>query len=338
MDLASLAKQTPEQRTWIEIAFATRTRAPSTKREYERDLRRFLRWGGGYSMLSDDGARFILSATYHTIELYHEWLKKQPGTQPRSCVAGEQYIAARLANSSIERYLASLSRIYARLARVGLIDKNPVCLADLELDSPHKGRKRPREYILPQGVEALFEVCEQVEPKTLQLRDKAFLEILFGAGLRLQEISNLKVQNFAPMITNDGLVKGLWIISPKGRVDRHQPIPDNVAVAIEQYLEHRRKIVRVEPHHKLLGGKRGRGDLTLNSLYLRFKALAAMAGIPQASPHSARHTAISNLYKHTKDIVVAQQFAGHKDVSTTIQYLHLSDNAVGQAVKGFKYR
>lgn len=338
MEVVSLQKQSIEQRTWIEIAFALRMKARSTKREYERDLKRFLRWGGGYVLFSDDGARFLLATNYHTIEAYHEWLKRQPGVQPRSCVAGDTYKIPPLANSSIERYLSSLSKIFGRLARVGLIDKNPICLSDLELESPNKNRRRAREYISKQQVDSLFAACETIESEILRLRDIAFLEILFGGGLRLQEISNLKVSNLSSMVAPCGTIKGVWIVSPKGKIDRYQPLPDRVLEAIERYLAYRKSITKVSLSDQLLGGKRGSASLTLNSLYLRFKTIAKMAGIPHASPHSARHTAISNLYTATKDIALVQKFAGHKDVTTTMQYLHLQDDPVARAMKVFKYR
>lgn len=313
---------TTEERVWIEIAFALRSKARTTQRDYERDLRRFLRWGGGYLPLSDDGARFLLSTTHHTIELYHEWLKKQPGTRPRDARAGALYVMPCLAHSSIERYIVSLARTFQRLVRTGLMDKNPVNLGDLELTSGKKDRKRPTEYISDVDVIKIFNAIEREPNSIVRQRDRAFLEILFGGGLRLKEVVNLKVGNFTQKITPDGALNGVWIVSPKGKIDRFQPLPAHSIEAIQAYLTTRRVYVDIKPETPLIGSRGGlKGGLTENALYLRFKKLTEHAGLVNVSPHSARRTAISNIYYESKDLRIAQIFAGHKSIATTQEYL-----------------
>lgn len=179
---------------------------------------------------------------------------------------------------------------------------------------------------LPQASKRLPEVLTQEEAKQLLTvaednpRDYAVLTTFLYAGLRKSELINLRISdiNF-----EEGI---LTVKSGKGDKDRKVPLHNDVVSAIRRYLEYRIKN-KLIPIHKenadLLFLGYQRRNISLSIVERIVKEYCARAGITKRiSPHTLRHTALSQLYKATKDIRFVQQIAGHARIATTEIYVH----------------
>ena len=317
---------------WTEIDKAIGKLAKATQSTYRKDFERFLRWGG-HEFYSQEGARWIVKCDSCVVEAYHEWLKSLPGDPTRRDLkAGDVVVVEGLASSTICRYLSSLTRIFNRLAHKGVIDKNPVSLKELAPECAGRRMKRPTEYLSKEEVKAIFDLT--LGSEVIALRDKAYLSILFGGGLRLKECVSLKVEDFT-QIGEMGTTPcmGLRIKASKGKPDDYAPLPMWAVRHIEEYLKYRSRIGNISPQDPLLSAyATGTKAWTPNGAYRRFKTFARMIGKPNAHPHSARKSAITSFYDSTKDIILTQTYARHTSISTTQRYIATTKGKVSAAL------
>jgi tyrosine recombinase XerC len=216
-----------------------------------------------------------------------------------------------LERASIGRKLAALRTFFRFLLREGLIAKNPARL----VSTPRLDRKLPPR-MEESEVESLLDLPDRTTP--LGRRDRAMLELLYGAGLRVGELVALD------RATCD-LEARLLRVQGKGAKERIVPFGEPAEDAIREYLRDRRALVAVGPGTDALFLNHRGGRLTARSLrrildrYLKLAALRS--GL---SPHSLRHAFATHLLERGCDLRSIQELLGHESLSTTQKYTQLS--------------
>jgi integrase/recombinase XerD len=186
------------------------------------------------------------------------------------------------------------------------------------IESPRLSSRLPR-ILKPEETAALLEAVETDTP--LGLRDRAMLEVLYGAGLRVSELVHL------PLSALDARA-GLLQVTGKGGKERVVPLGGAALSAVGTYLaEGRDSLLGSSPDstHALFLTRRGTG-MTRQNFFALIRKLAVRAGIPRerVSPHVLRHAFATDLLDGGADLRSIQSMLGHSDLSTTQIYTHVS--------------
>ncbi len=223
------------------------------------------------------------------------------------------------AKSSIARRLASLRSFFRFGQREGWVSQNPA----RALRNPRKGRSLPH-FLSTEEVAQLL--AAPPANTRMGLRDRAILETLYSAGLRVSELVGL----------NDGdldLPEGLIRVRGKGRRERLAPLGSYAIRALRQWL-------RVRPLHPHLSPgpeapvfvNRFGQRLTTRSVGRMLEKYLRQTGLDQrTSPHTLRHSFATHLLDQGADIRSVQELLGHKSLSTTQIYTHVSASALRAA-------
>lgn len=323
---------------WDSIEGSLRKLSSSTRRTYKADFVRFLKWGG-YDYYSADGAAWIKSLDSSDIDNYHEHLKTLPGISTRRDLkAGDIMKVEPLAPATIGRYLASISKIFGKLQRLGIIERNPVDFSDLNVEAPGRRMKRPTEYLSMNEIKSMLEV-EIGYGCMARARDRAMISILGGGGLRLKEACSLTIGDYQVIgQDNQGQeIKALRIKASKGKPDDFAPLAPWAVPWLDAYLSERRIAGGcLDPDDPLLTAY-GSGNrfFTPNGAWRRFKEYCRAIGRPNAHPHSARKSAITEFYEQTKDIALTAEYARHTSIETTRRYIYKNKSQVMAALRRY---
>jgi integrase/recombinase XerC len=216
--------------------------------------------------------------------------------------------------ASLARKLSSLRSLYRFLVREGLAADNPARV----VASPRRPSRLP-EVLPEEEVAALVEAPALGEP--LQLRDRAFLELLYGSGLRVSELTGLDVDD---LDLRGALVRVLG----KRRKERIVPFGKPAAEALGRYLEEGRPALasgkeRARGGAALFLNHRG-GRLTSRSVARRLERWVIAAGLARhVHPHVLRHCFATHLLGNGADLRGIQELLGHASLSTTQRYTHV---------------
>lgn len=207
------------------------------------------------------------------------------------------------------RHLSSLRSFYGWLVLEGLVTDNPCDL----VDSPKLGRYLPSVLSLEE-VEAIL---DSVDVSGWQgLRDKAILEVLYGCGLRVSEVKDLKISG---LYFDEGFVR----VVGKGNKERLVPLGDVAADAVRAYLEARPQADGADADDILFLNRFAR-PLSRVSVFKMIKKQALVAGVWKSiSPHTFRHSFATHLIENGADLRVVQEMLGHESVTTTEIYTHV---------------
>jgi integrase/recombinase XerD len=228
----------------------------------------------------------------------------------------ERYVAglraAGLAASTVARRVAALRSFYRHLQLLGTRIDNPA--AALEL--PRRVRRLPRTLSAGEA-ERLVEAAAGAAPT--DLRDRALVELLYGAGLRVSEAVGL-VRNGVD------LEQRLVRCTGKGNKERIVPIGRPATEALRRYLARGRPFLDRRNRRELLLNARG-GPLTRAGAFLILRRLAAKAGLEpdRIHPHLLRHSFATHLLEGGADLRSVQEMLGHADLATTELYTHVTD-------------
>jgi integrase/recombinase XerD len=234
---------------------------------------------------------------------------------------------------SLERQgLGPRSRARALVATRRLLRHLQACgrLAVDPLDgilSPRLGRRLPR-VLSPEEAEALLGAAQ--EPTPLGLRDRAMLELLYGAGLRVSELVGLPL---GALDRRRGVVR----VVGKGRRERIVPIGEPAMDALEAWLaDGRPALLRAARRatDAVFLSRRG-APMTRQNWFTRLRALARAAGLPseRVSPHVLRHAFATHRLEGGADLRAVQAMLGHADLSTTQVYTHVSRTRLREMVE-----
>lgn len=215
-----------------------------------------------------------------------------------------------LAGSSIRRNISALRTWYRVLLTEGLVTHDPT----ERLDSPQRGRTLPEVLSVAEITRLL---AAPGLDERLAFRDRAMLELAYGAGLRVSEWIGLAVKD---VVLQDGLVR----VFGKGSKERLVPIGRSAIGAVAVYLRELRPLLeRGEGKGILLLNAQGR-PLSRMGAWKIVRKYVTLAGIETAvSPHTLRHSFATHLLEGGADLRAVQEMLGHADIATTQIYTHV---------------
>ena len=260
-------------------------RAPRTVDAYGRDLRALEAFLG----------KPLATATVADLELYTAQMR-----------------ADGLSGATIARRIAATRTFFKHLQLLGTRADNPAA----ELELPRRTRKVPRT-LSPGEAERLIAAANGTAPRAL--RDRALVELLYGAGLRVSEAVGLERGGID---LDERLVRVLG----KGGKERIVPIGRPAADALLRYLSRGRPYLDRRHRPELFLNAKG-GALTRAGAFLILRKLAESAGLEpgRVHPHLLRHSFATHLLEGGADLRSVQELLGHADLGTTELYTHVSD-------------
>ncbi len=260
--------------------------APTSLESYRRDLNAWSAWlGDGGLLTADRGA-------------VDAWLAAQYKDGAKA--------------TSVARRLSTLRRFYRLQLERATIRDDPT----LRVRAPRKPQRLPK-LLSEAQVEALLAAPDVTTP--LGVRNRAMLETLYATGLRVSELTGLKI---AQVGLSAGVVRALG----KGSKERLVPLGEEAVAWLQQYLDTVRPALAGDGKSDHLFLTARHGPMTRQAFWALLKRLAVGADIPAAalSPHVLRHAFATHLLNHGADLRVVQLLLGHADITTTTIYTHVA--------------
>ena len=213
--------------------------------------------------------------------------------------------------SSQARILSGIKTFFHFLVLEGLLSDNPTTL----LESPKLSRKLPDTLSINE-INSLIDALDLSKPEGM--RNKAILEMLYGCGLRVSEVVDLKISN---LFLDIELVK----ILGKGNKERLVPIGSEAAKFLQIWLQEVRVHLNIKPGQEDWVFLNNRGSsLSRVMVFLIIKGLATKIGLKKTiSPHTFRHSFATHLLEGGADLRAVQEMLGHESITTTEIYTHL---------------
>ncbi|MFZ2960532.1 MAG: tyrosine recombinase [Candidatus Ozemobacteraceae bacterium] len=268
-----------------------RSFSPHTVRAYASDLEVFLSW---------------MESTYH-----ESGTKRAEDLSPaelRSFWARRQ--AENLSPASLRRARSSVRGLFRFCIRRGHLHKNPLDA----IETPRAQRPLPRTIDESEIGALLLAPAADLSGR----RDKAILEMLYGSGLRVSEVTTLRI-NDLNLDTETGRVTG------KGSKERIIPLTHASCIAVQAYLSLRQAEMPspTAPNHLFLN-KSGTPLSTRGVARLLDKYVRQTAMLRKVNPHALRHSFATALLDGGADLRAVQEMLGHASLSTTQIYTHVS--------------
>ena len=271
---------------FLDVVWAEQGLARASLDSYRRDLEGLARWrngaGGGLAGLDRAG-----------LLAYLDW-RQRHGWSARSTA----------------RLLSAVRAFYALQVRLGRCAQDPSAL----VDSPQRGRSLPRAVAETQ-VDALLAAPAVDSPEGL--RDRAMLELMYAAGLRVSELVGLPA-------TAVNLRQGVLRVTGKGSRERLVPLGAESQHWLERYLQQARPTLlrRGADSGLPLFVSRTGEPISRQAYWTLVKRYAVVAGInpDRISPHSLRHSFATHLLNRGADLRALQMLLGHASLSTTQIY------------------
>lgn len=224
------------------------------------------------------------------------------------------------------RVLSGVKAFYKYLLMENLIQDDPTAL----VEGPKIGHKLP-DFLTVEEINSLIGGIDLSEPEGQ--RNKAMLETLYSCGLRVSELTGLRMsQTYADV----GFVK----ITGKGNKERIVPIGNSALKQISLYVDSYRNHLNIRAGHEdyLFLNRRG-AKLTRVMVFTIIKNLAAKTGIRTTiSPHTFRHSFATHLIEGGADLRAVQEMLGHSSITTTEIYTHLDRDYLRSAILQFHPR
>lgn len=273
-----------------------RALAPRSVEAYARDLAKLCAHAEAAGVTGPEGLDGTLVSTYLV-------------------ALGKDGIGAR----SAARHLSAVHGFARFLMRERALESDPCAL----VDRPRIGRRLPK--VLDFGeIGRILDAPERTGFRGL--RDRAMLQVMYAAGLRVSEVVGLKLADV-------DLKKGLVSAFGKGQKRRLVPLGEPALDAIDAYLRVRGEHPRAAASTTLFLSPRG-GPLTRQAVWKLLGVYARGSGITKpSSPHKLRHSFATHLLEGGADLRSVQALLGHADISTTEVYTHLADDHVRAAYK-----
>lgn len=273
--------------------------SPQTVKSYREDLTQALQFLRDHLSVSSLAAE---AWNTRTLRAFVAWLHTQ------------QY-----ASSTIARRLAAVRTFGKFLCRQGVLVVNPA----VALRSPRVGKKLPH-FLTLADVEQLLSAAGGVTH--LGRRDRAILETLYSAGVRVSELVGL---NLADVTLSDGVM----IIRGKGMKERLALLGDHAVTALRVWLTDRAELLAAEGRTSdaVFLNKSGT-RLTTRSVGRLLSNYLTQAGLdPRTTPHTLRHSFATHLLDNGADIRGVQELLGHKSLTTTQVYTHITTTRLQQS-------
>ena len=233
-----------------------------------------------------------------------------------------KYFASRTDYSgrSIARSLSTFRQFYRFCLAESILD---TCPTD-NITSPFVGKSLPKT-LSEQEVELLLNAPDTA--KATGVRDRAMLETMYGAGLRVTELISLQM--------NAVSLENGWVrLTGKGSKERLVPLGEYAVEWIQRFLGvYRPQLLKGKISNDLFVTARGK-RMTRQAFWLCIRKYALQAQIKtEITPHSLRHSFATHLLNHGTDLRTIQQMLGHSDLSTTQIYTHVSKQRLADILK-----
>lgn len=221
-----------------------------------------------------------------------------------------------LSPRSVARALSAIKSVCKFLLMEHYIDDNPAEL----IEAPRQDRHLP-DLLSLEEIDRLIAAIDY--SKSEAVRNRAIIETLYGSGLRVSELTDLRLSRYDPE-------RMYLIVEGKGSKQRIVPVSPVATEAIAQYLPMRAP----QPGHEdiLFLNRRGRA-LTRQMIFTILRQLAETAGIDKTiSPHTLRHSFATHLLEGGANLRAIQELLGHESIATTEVYLHLDRTRLRQTL------
>ena len=212
---------------------------------------------------------------------------------------------------SVARILSGVRSFYRFLTLEKEVEQDPTEL----LESPQIGKHLP-EVLSVEEIDSIISVIDVSKPEGI--RDRAIIEVLYGCGLRISELCNLRISQ---LYLEDKYIR----VKGKGSKERLVPIEGVAIERVREWLVTRMgyKVKPSEEDYVFVSLTRG-SRLSRISLFVYIKDYAERAGIKKnISPHTFRHSFATHLLEGGANLRAIQMMLGHEDISTTEIYMHI---------------
>ncbi|MCX6253125.1 MAG: tyrosine recombinase XerD [Bacteroidia bacterium] len=207
------------------------------------------------------------------------------------------------------RVLSGIRAFYKFLLIEGEIEENPSSL----IESPRIGLKLP-EVLSVIEIDRMIGEIDLSKPEGH--RNKAIIETLYGCGLRVSELVNLR-------LTDIHYGEEFVVVTGKGNKQRLVPVSGKALKEIDIYKKDRNRLPVIKDQNILFLNRRG-ARLTRAMIFTIIKDLAAKAGIRKnISPHTFRHSFATHMIEAGADLRAVQEMLGHESILTTEIYTHI---------------
>jgi integrase/recombinase XerD len=273
-------------RLFLEYLTVEKGLAPNTLLSYSRDLRKLLDFLKKNRLVWTSADEEVLVRFVH------------------------QESRAGLSARSMARLISALKSFFKFSVLSGFVKSNPAA----RLSTPSTWLALPKTLTIDE-VEALLGAPDEKEP--LGLRDRAMLEVLYGAGLRVSELVTLKPEDV-------NLDDGFLICRGKGGKERIVPLGRAACAFVGRYLAEVRPLCAKGAPPLLFLTRRGKG-FTRQGFWKALRQYAVKAGLAgRISPHILRHSFATHLLERGADLRAVQIMLGHSQITTTQIYTHVS--------------
>ena len=216
--------------------------------------------------------------------------------------------ASGLSGKSLSRILSAWRSYFMYLIKSNQIKNDPTS----GIKAPKSAKKLPQTL----SIDQIFKLLEIDDINFYGLRDKAILEIFYSSGLRLSELTHIKINDID---LHDQTLKVLG----KGNKYRILPLGSKAKEAINLWINKRNAIKKIDQQDYLFVNLKG-NKLTDRAIQYRLKYWAKKNKIPEnIHPHLLRHSFASHLLQSSQDLRAVQELLGHSNISTTQIYTHL---------------
>jgi integrase/recombinase XerD len=228
--------------------------------------------------------------------------------------------------STQARMLSSIRSFFNYLILEKIISIDPTEL----IESPKIGRKLP-DVLSIEEVTQIIETIDLSKPEGT--RNRAILEFMYSSGLRVSEVTDLKISN---ILLSDQLLR----VVGKGNKERIIPITEISLKWLNFYFEHMRNHLSISAGHEdfVFLNRRGK-RLSRMMIFNIIRDQAQNIGIKKnVSPHTFRHSFATHLVEAGADLRAVQEMLGHASITTTEIYTHLSKNALRNEILNYHPR
>ena len=278
-----------------------------TVEAYLLDVRKFAHFLSQYGKKIDDNA-----LTNASLQDFQNFL--------------HQLFEEKVKASSQARAVSSLKAFYRFLQYEKIMEHNPTEF----LEAPKIGRKLP-DVLSVAEIETIIAAIDLSAPEGH--RNKAIVEVLYGCGLRVSELINLKLSQ---LFFRDNFIR----IIGKGDKERLVPIGETAQRAVMHYVDGGRSKLKIKKgmEDALFLNRRG-SKLTREMIFMMIKETVQLAGIQKnVSPHTFRHSFATHLIEGGADLRAVQEMLGHASITTTEIYTHLDTDYIRGAIAQFHPR
>jgi len=290
-----------------------------------KDYQNYLKIERGLSQNSISNYVMDLQKLVHFLEASS--IDEKPVAISREIVQQFIYAIAKTVSPRTQaRVISGLKGFFTYLVFEDYREDNPMDL----IETPKIGRKLP-DTLSEEEINDLINAIDLSKPEGE--RNRAILETLYGCGLRVSELINLKLSD---LYFEEDFIK----VTGKGDKQRFVPISGINQKYINIYWKEVRVHLPIQKEHEdfVFLNRRGK-QLTRAMIFTIVKRLAEQIGLKKnISPHTFRHSFATHLLENGADLRAIQQMLGHESITTTEVYMHVNRTHLTQVLKDFHPR